>query len=238
MKTDTWMPLYIGDYLGDTIGLSLAEHGAYLMAMMAYWRKGSALTNKEALGTVGEHKSILERFFAKKGDFWIHKRIEIELEKASIISSTNQERAKNDAEARWSATSNASSTTQEMHGESSTHAPSQSPSQSPSHSHNNNHYHKDARSVLHFLNENSRRHFRETDANLTFISSRLKEPEVDFEGCKKMILRQCKKWLDTEMAEYLRPETLFNKTKFDSYYAARDLDANPKPIARPAGGNF
>lgn len=214
------MPLYIGDYLGDTLGLSFAEHGAYFMAMMAYWRKGSALTEKEACGVVGIHRTILERFFTKKGAVWIHKRIDLELEKASIISSTNQERAKNAADARWSASSNAPSIRQEVHETSSTHAPSQSPSQSPSHK--NNHYHKDTRSALHFLNENSRRHFRETDANLSFISSRLKEPEVDFEGCKKMILRQCKKWLDTEMSEYLRPETLFNKTKFDSYYAASD----------------
>ena len=46
---------------------------------------------------------------------------------------------------------------------------------------------------------------------------------MDIEGVKKMIVRQCKRWKGTEMAEYLRPETLFNKTKFDGYYAARDL---------------
>jgi hypothetical protein len=29
------------------------------------------------------------------------------------------------------------------------------------------------------------------------------------------------------MREYLRPETLFNKTKFDSYYASRETTTAP-----------
>lgn len=94
-------------------------------------------------------------------------------------------------------------------------------------------YHKDSRTVLHLLNEAAGRHYRETDANLKFISARLSEPGVDLDGMRQMIARQCKKWNGTNMADYLRPETLFNKTKFDGYYAARQQpitdDAKPKP---------
>lgn len=91
-------------------------------------------------------------------------------------------------------------------------------------------YHKDTRTVLHILNETCGRHFRELAANLSVISARLREPGVDLDGVRLMLARQCKRWKNTPQAEYLRPETLFGKTKFDSYYAARDL-----PIHNDAG---
>lgn len=81
----------------------------------------------------------------------------------------------------------------------------------------------DARIALHFLNEATGRHFRELDTNLSVIAARLSEPEVTLEGVKQMIARQCQRWKgDGKMEEFLRPETLFGKTKFDSYYAAKD----------------
>lgn len=87
-------------------------------------------------------------------------------------------------------------------------------------------YSPDCRAALHWLNEKSNKHFRETNENLGFISARLAEPGVTIEGVKKMVDRQCKLWLGTMQQEYLRPQTLFNKTKFDSYYAAKDLPIN------------
>lgn len=80
-----------------------------------------------------------------------------------------------------------------------------------------------AKELLHLLNEQSGRKFRETETNLTFIRARLAEDGVTVDGVKEMVVRQCEKWKGTEQSEYLRPETLFNKTKFDSYYAAREL---------------
>lgn len=86
--------------------------------------------------------------------------------------------------------------------------------------------------VLLFLNEASGREFRPTDTNLKFIEARLREPGVDLAGVQKMILRQVKRWKGTAQAEYLRPETLFNKSKFDAYYAAKD-----EPIYENNGTN-
>jgi len=85
-------------------------------------------------------------------------------------------------------------------------------------------YHKDARTVLHVLIEATGTHFREVDTNLGIISARLKEPEVDLAGVRMMIDRQCRLWKGTEMEEYLRPATLFGKSKFDGYYAARSKE--------------
>ena len=85
--------------------------------------------------------------------------------------------------------------------------------------------------VVGFLNKATGRNFRETDSNLSFISKRLSEPGVTVDGVKQMIARQCERWIGTSQAEYLRPETLFNATKFDGYYASRDQPVltNDKP---------
>jgi uncharacterized phage protein (TIGR02220 family) len=81
----------------------------------------------------------------------------------------------------------------------------------------------EARIILCTLNELTSRNFRETDSNLSVIMARLAEPEVTVEGVKQMLTRQAQRWKGTDQEEYLRPETLFRKSKFDSYYAAREI---------------
>lgn len=79
-----------------------------------------------------------------------------------------------------------------------------------------------ARIALHWLNEKAGRKYRETADNLDLISRRLIEVDGDVEGIKRMIERQCVRWIGTEQQEYLRPDTLFCRRKFGSYYDNRD----------------
>ena len=91
-----------------------------------------------------------------------------------------------------------------------------------------------ARPVLHLLNERSGRSFRETEANLLTIAARMEEPGVDLDGVMAMVRRQCALWvMDPKMSEFLRPETLFGKTKFESYYANRN-----QPVPPSGSGGF
>jgi uncharacterized protein YdaU (DUF1376 family) len=85
------MPLYVGDYLGDTGHLTTAQHGAYLLLMMHYWRKGELPDDDRQLSKITklpfktwcEYRPTLQDFFY---DGWKHKRIDAELEKMMRVS--------------------------------------------------------------------------------------------------------------------------------------------------------
>lgn len=71
--------------------------------------------------------------------------------------------------------------------------------------------------VLQFLNEKTGKAFQPVDVNLDLIVSRLKEGATAIQ-CRQVIVRKSREWLgDEKMAEYLRPATLFGKTKFAQY---------------------
>lgn len=89
-KPDTWMPLYIGDYLQDTTRLSTEQHGAYLLLIMDYWTNGPLPDDDAALAHVTrlqpaawkKNRPMLSRFFSIEDGEWHHKRIDDEHAKA------------------------------------------------------------------------------------------------------------------------------------------------------------
>jgi uncharacterized protein YdaU (DUF1376 family) len=79
-----WMPLYVGDYLADTMHLTGAEHGAYLLLLMHSWRTGPlpdddrrlagiARTDAKAWAAMREH--ILS-FFTRTDEGFVQGRLE------------------------------------------------------------------------------------------------------------------------------------------------------------------
>lgn len=75
----------------------------------------------------------------------------------------------------------------------------------------------DAKEVLDYLNQKAKREYRPVDSNLKLIVARLDEGAT-VDECKKVIDSKVTEWLnDPKMSEYLRPETLFNATKFAGY---------------------
>ncbi len=104
-----WMPLYIGDYLGDTQRLTTEQHGAYLLLILDYWRNGpppdddAVLQQITKLDTKGwkRHRPALIRMFQMEDGHWKHKRIERELAEAQSNSERRSNKAKAAAQARW-----------------------------------------------------------------------------------------------------------------------------------------
>jgi uncharacterized protein YdaU (DUF1376 family) len=134
-----WMPLYIGDYLGDTSHLSQAHHGAYFLLMMHYWQKGMLQASlKHCYAVARAHApeeqeavdDVLREFFTLDTESYHHARIDRELSRITKVSAGNKERAAKAANARWNAPSNAPSIPQAMLGDAYSQSDSQSQSQS------------------------------------------------------------------------------------------------------------
>ena len=81
----------------------------------------------------------------------------------------------------------------------------------------NNGLKADALTVLNFLNAKANRSFRPVETTLRPIIARLGSG-VSVSECKGVIIRKAREWEnDPKMRAFLRPETLFNATKFESY---------------------
>ena len=94
-----WFPLYCPDYLGDTQHLSVEQHGAYLLLLMAMWNsQDGRLPNNERLlaritkvsgkrWTRSFAPTILPMLIVT--DAWVsQKRLQKELEKCLLLSAT------------------------------------------------------------------------------------------------------------------------------------------------------
>ena len=93
-----WMPLYIPDFLADTMHLTAAETGAYLCLIMDYWLHDGLPDDDHKLAAIARLplkawrliRPTIEAFFH---DGWQHKRIDAELTKMVGTSIRRQEAA-------------------------------------------------------------------------------------------------------------------------------------------------
>lgn len=72
-------------------------------------------------------------------------------------------------------------------------------------------------STIDFLNKKAGRKFKHTETNITPIVARLKDGFTS-KDIAKVIIYKVNDWnSDPQMSKYLRPETLFRPSKFESY---------------------
>lgn len=82
---------HIGDYLRDTLHLSLLEHGAYARLLDLYYTREGALPDDQVVRLVGARskqesiavRSVLLEFFTLKEGDWHHKRCDQEIADAA-----------------------------------------------------------------------------------------------------------------------------------------------------------
>jgi uncharacterized protein YdaU (DUF1376 family) len=110
-RSDTWMPIYWGDYAKDTGHLGAAQHGAYLLLMKHYWVTGQPLPDDDAqlwriacadsLAHWRRLKPVVLAFFERRDGRLHHSRVEKELVAAGRNADRRAELARRAATVRW-----------------------------------------------------------------------------------------------------------------------------------------
>lgn len=70
--------------------------------------------------------------------------------------------------------------------------------------------------AINYLNSLTGSKFKPSGTSIDLIKARLNEGYT-FDDIKRVIDLKVKEWLGTPMDQYLRPSTLFNRTKFQNY---------------------
>lgn len=109
-KEAIWMPLYVSDYLVDTMHLTAEQHGAYLLLLMACWKSNARVANDadqlQAISKLTPIKwkvcaPILSSFFFVTPEYWIHNRVREELEKAEKVIAAKAVSGSNGGRSKW-----------------------------------------------------------------------------------------------------------------------------------------
>ena len=222
-----FLALYPSDYLADTGHLTLAEHGAYLLLLFAYWQRGNGLpSDDKQLSRIigisdkewGKVKPSIMPFFKEENGVILNTRMEYEIDKAKEKSI----KARESAGYRWGE-SDMRTHSERYANASKTHMPTQCSSPSPSPKEKKSpisplkkdHENPLAIEVLKYLNDKTGRSFSTIKG--TGINQRFQDGRT-IEDFKSVIDAKTEKWLnDPKMCEYLRPSTLFSEKNFENY---------------------
>jgi uncharacterized protein YdaU (DUF1376 family) len=108
-KADIWMPVYIGDYLADTMHLSTEQHGAYLLLLFHLWRRGTLQDDDVVLAKItglaqsawSTTRLVLAEFFQIQDGRWHQGRLERERTRVTARQESKSKKAKLAASSRW-----------------------------------------------------------------------------------------------------------------------------------------
>jgi uncharacterized protein YdaU (DUF1376 family) len=105
-----WMAFNVDDYVSNTLHLTARQHGAYILLICAAWKaKGSLPGNDPALMAIAKLNAkdwrvdgdVLKSFLTRRGDTWVHERVEFEWRDAQAIIDAKSKAGKEGARRRW-----------------------------------------------------------------------------------------------------------------------------------------
>jgi uncharacterized protein YdaU (DUF1376 family) len=101
MSSRPWMPLYIGDFLADTMHLSATETGIYIRLIMHCWQHGGRIpldprklcliTHCDARTWHQYSKTVLRFFDVVDASTALHRRVSAELHRSEEISNKRKD---------------------------------------------------------------------------------------------------------------------------------------------------
>lgn len=111
-KVDTWMPLLVDKYLGDTMLLTTEQHGAYLLLLMTMWKKDGRLPDNDvqlaqasklsASKWKGMRPVLIDGSLLREEDgFIVQKRLSAELARSKSHTDAKAEAGARGAAKRW-----------------------------------------------------------------------------------------------------------------------------------------
>lgn len=74
----------------------------------------------------------------------------------------------------------------------------------------------DYRIPIAYLNQKTNSNYKFVDSNINLVKARLRDG-YNLDDFKVVVDKKCGEWGNSDMAKYLRPSTLFNASKFESY---------------------
>ena len=92
LKTDIWMPVFIGDHLAETLHLNATQHRGYFLLLMIAWKAGGVLPDDdEGLAAIArmspaeweQNRAKLAAFFIVADGEWRHEALTEEYERAA-----------------------------------------------------------------------------------------------------------------------------------------------------------
>lgn len=208
---------YSSDFLTGTMFFTNEQLGKYIRLLCAQHQQGH-LSEKHMIHICGTHdKDIFDKFQIDENGLYFSPRLKYEIDRRANYSESrrsNRKGKKEDADVEEKPKEEKHiSNTYDKHM--SLHMENENENRIKNKKEN---VIEKASQVLAYLNQQANRSFKPKESTtLKHIIARLKEGH-EHQVLFDVIDLKCYEWLnDAKMCEYLRPDTLFNQTKFDNY---------------------